>query len=47
MTALIVRSLKQNAGAELLIKPERDTGMQATIISSRTDAAPESDDTAE
>lgn len=47
MTALIVRSLKQNAGADLQITSTPHNGMRATIIFSRADAAPESHDTAE
>ena len=45
MTALIVRSLKQNAGADLQITSTPDKGMRATIIFNRADAAPESLDT--
>jgi two-component sensor histidine kinase len=41
MTALIVQSLKQNAGARLSIKSEPGGGMMATISFSRADAAPE------
>ncbi|MDP3492406.1 MAG: histidine kinase dimerization/phosphoacceptor domain -containing protein [Hyphomonadaceae bacterium] len=46
MTALIVQSLKQNAGAELSIQSKPDGGMRATIIFSRADAAPENADPA-
>lgn len=46
MTALIVQSLKQNAGAALSIKSGPGAGMQATITFNRADAAPESADTA-
>lgn len=45
MTALIVQSLKQNAGAQLSIASTRGGGMRATIIFSRADAAPEAVDT--
>ncbi len=41
MTALIVQSLKQNAGAVLSIESAPDSGMRATITFSRADAAPE------
>jgi two-component sensor histidine kinase len=41
MTALIVQSLKQNAGAELEIQSKPNGGMRATIKFSRADAAPE------
>jgi two-component sensor histidine kinase len=41
MTALIVQSLKQNAGALLSIESEPGKGMRATITFSRADAAPE------
>jgi len=44
MTALIVQSLKQNAGAQLSIQSDPDKGMRATIMFSRADAAPESID---
>ena len=46
MTALIVQSLKQNAGAELDIWSKPDDGMRATIRFSRADAAPENSDPA-
>lgn len=41
MTALIVQSLKQNAGAHLDIDSRPDGGMRATITFTRADAAPE------
>jgi hypothetical protein len=44
MTALIVQSLKQNAGAQLSIESAQDSGMRATILFSRADAAPENHD---
>jgi two-component sensor histidine kinase len=47
MTALIVQSLKQNAGATLSIKSGPGAGMQATITFKRADAAPEHADTAD
>jgi two-component sensor histidine kinase/PAS domain-containing protein len=47
MTALIVQSLKQNAGAQLSIESSPDAGMRATILFSRANAAPESIETAE
>ncbi len=47
MTALIVQSLKQNAGAHLSIASTRNGGMRATIMFSRANAAPEAVDTAE
>jgi len=40
MTALIVQSLRQNAGAELEIRSTPESGMQTTIKFSRADAAP-------
>lgn len=45
MTALIVQSLKQNAGAHLSIKSTPNGGMQATILFTRANAAPELTDT--
>lgn len=45
MTALIVQSLKQNAGAQLSIESTPQNGMRATIMFSRADAAPEATDT--
>ncbi|MEQ1783944.1 MAG: sensor histidine kinase, partial [Hyphomonadaceae bacterium] len=47
MTALIVQSLKQNAGASLSITSAPGAGMQATITFTRANAAPEHADTAE
>jgi len=44
MTALIVQSLKQNAGAQLSIKSTPHGGMQATILFNRANAAPEAID---
>jgi two-component sensor histidine kinase len=44
MTALIVQSLRQNAGANLTIESGPDMGMRATISFSRADAAPETVD---
>jgi two-component sensor histidine kinase len=41
MTALIVQSLKQNAGAHLSIESTRNGGMRATITFTRANAAPE------
>ena len=41
MTALIVQSLKQNAGASLTIRSAPGAGMQATIAFNRADAAPQ------
>jgi two-component sensor histidine kinase len=41
MTALIVQSLKQNAGAALSIQSGPGAGMRATITFARADAAPE------
>ena len=41
MTALIVRSLQQNAGAHLTSKSEPNAGTRATIVFRRADAAPE------
>lgn len=41
MTALIVQSLKQNAGAHLSIQSTRNGGMRATITFTRANAAPE------
>lgn len=46
MTALIVQSLKQNAGASLSIRSGPGAGMQATITFDRADAAPENSDPA-
>jgi hypothetical protein len=40
MTAVIVQSLKQNAGATLSITSGRGAGMQATISFKRADASP-------
>ena len=47
MTALIVQSLKQNAGASLSITSAPGAGMQATITFKRANAAPEHADIAE
>ncbi len=47
MTALIVQSLKQNAGAQLSIKSTPHGGMQATIMFTRVNAAPELTDPSE
>lgn len=44
MTALIVQSLKQNAGAHLTIESSPNGGMRATILFSRANAAPETAD---
>ena len=46
MTALIVQSLKQNAGAQLAIQSSPDGGMRATIMFTRANAAPEAVDPA-
>lgn len=47
MTALIVQSLKQNAGARLSIESSPTGGMRATILFSRANAAPEAAATTE
>lgn len=47
MTALIVQSLKQNAGAQLSIESSPNGGMRATILFSRANAAPEAVETSE
>ncbi len=47
MTALIVQSLKQNAGAQLTIESSPTGGMRATILFSRANAAPEGVETSE
>lgn len=47
MTALIVQSLKQNAGAQLSIESSPNAGMRATILFSRANAAPEAVETTE
>ena len=41
LAALIVQSLKQNAGARVTVESHRDNGMRVTIFFARADAAPE------
>ena len=41
LAALIVQSLKQNAGAHVTVESHRDNGMRVTIFFARADAAPE------